>query len=1357
MKKKRLLSIFLSLCTLIGMVPSMVFAINDEGGSTTGSSSVAAAEEDSGDKLLESLMNMITSSTPEGFDDDSTTPYGTKQDEIFTLLRKDEMFTFISNGGSVTESSLMDDLAKTEFTKTKNGSNYIGSYISGSKSDTNGNLFALRFAQGVAFDPYGCGRRNYVAIVGYWHDAEQNKNGQDTGSVYLLIFNADANVLVCTHTLRAADVRLRAVMGQLTVVDSPNFFSITAGDYNNDGKDTLVVYTGCVTSTSDTGLYEVTYQDMSCTQKTIGTGTSSNNDSLLNSYYMSNTDSIMSSTELRNQLTVDLATGDFNNDGADDLLVLSGLNYPTSCYDACIPQLRIRVNSIGTYGRASVWTYSIGGYSDSKYRSITSGSVSVGDVNEDGKSEVVVAGFYTEVGKLKDHSVKDHHIGYVILDKSTKEGTVSVKKLSNSNISGISQGDSLRENEYAIQQFAVECVAMRGVGQKEFVFLNGYLYEYNKSSGNLELLGSSYGSMMTNSNFNILHKAVTSYSGSDIDEVFIYSTSVGNVMATDDGEEAILLTVGYKTHTNANDKSKDQEGSYYFSKMIIYMNGGPDGAVCFDYFQEYDSTQRDGLTKSPTCVSGSGADGISCLLIAVDSGSDSVVAKYSQKAYTYTDPSPVAFLQAAPYFEEFDPGNSSTTYSYSESYSYTSGTTKEYTYDIGFTSEIETSAIKMSFDAGCSYELSEEFTKTMDTTYTTTFEANDKNQVIIRQTVVYYYLYDVMTGVDDSGNPAWAEDSYVIAVPQYPVITSLTVEQYNALAGAYNAKVAELKASGDPDVDDHSLPTISQTQIEKYYLDNEGNPYNYAPASTSYKNGYDMYLEDGSSVWMRLSHAGGTLSQACTVSMTTEQSTTTSEGMYVNTSVMVGAEAFGIGAYGGISAGYSRMSGHTYSTAYMTEKETAGAVQNLTASDPTTYSFMWKLIGWKDNSFLSGIPCIGYAVSKVSALLQPVSDLEADYSYVDETITLTWTTPEFANGRGTIDGFKVYQDGEEIGWVDNAGAGQENSYVLDASTMDIKQTTFTVVSASLSNEKLNSMHSNEALCLLVLSATETLEKINQAIAALEEKIGALDVVTPEELAAAIAELTEAYQAADALLKEYADALAEDLTALEAAMNSADQALQEAIDQVQENLDKAIEALNAAIAAGDEENAAALSKAVAELTAAYQAADALLKADIDSLSDRLDALQTSMNEAYQALQEAIELVQVNVDTLVEELRKAIAAGNQASADALAQAVAELTRAYQAADALLQAENDSLRADLDELKEALSALTSQVEAQNTKFEGEIENLTSVDQGQGETLGSTRTIAMVGLCISAVSLLGNLGLLGYELSRKKKIPVA
>lgn len=1228
MKKKRILSVILTLCMLIGLLPSIVLAVESTGAETNGSNTVVETEEsqESGEELLASLMNMITTSTPEGFDDDKSTPYGTSEDEIFTLLEKAEVFSFISSNGTVFEAKFTDDLKKTSFTQSVGSATYGGDYVTGTSASLTDSteLSALRFAQGVAFDPTGCGRRNYVAIVGYCNDSETDSNGNATGSVYLFIINADAKQIVCKHALRSNDVKLRSVIDQLTVVDSPNFFSITAGDYKDKGKDTLVVYTGCVNSTTDTGLYEVTYESLKCTQTVIGTGTGSGSDSLLNSYFMSNTDDVMSSTKLRNQLTVDLATGDFDNNGVDDLLVLSGLNHPDKCHSACIPQLRIR--GLGTR-MLLLGSYSIGGYeSNNKYCSITSGSVSVGDLDGDGKSKVVVAGFYTEVGKLTDHSVKDHNIGYAVLDESDKNGSISVKKLSNGNVSGVSQGDSLRENEYAIQQFSVECIAFNGIGTKEYVFLNGFLYQLD-SSDNLALIESG---QMSDSGTNILHTAVTSYNGSDIDEVFVYSTSVGNVMASNEGREAILITVGYKTHTNKNSDSTDKEGSYYFSKMIIYSDSS---GINFDYFQKYDVTKGSGNATS--CVNGAGANGINCLLIAVDYGDDSVVAKYSQKAYTYTDPAPVAFLQAAPYFEEFDPGNSSTTYSYSESYSYMSGTTKEYTYDIGFTSEIETSAIKTSFDAGNSYELSEEFTKTMDTTYTTTFEANDKNQVIIRQTVVYYYLYDVMTGVDDNGEPTWTENSYVISVPKYPVLTSLTVEQYNALASAYNSKVTELKNQKDPDVDaSYKLPTISSEQIKKYYLNNEGNPYNYAGSASDYSKGYDMYKENGSSVWMSLSHAGGTAAQACTVSLTTEQSTTTSEGMYVNMSVMVGAEAFGVGAYGGISAGYSRMTGHTYSTAIMTEKETAGAVQNLNAGDPASYSFMWKLIGWSDSSFLSGVPCIGYAVTKVSSLLQPVSDLEAKYSYKDEQVTLTWKTPETANGRGNIDGFKVYMDGEYLTWVDNAGAGKDNSCVIDVSELDCVQVVFTVVSASKSNEKLNSMHSNEAVCFFILTAKETVEKINQTLDELEETYGNLanliaqgDKANAEALSKAIEELTAAYKAADELLKAYADeqdnAIHERITALEEAMNGADKALQAAVDLVQKNLDDAIVELKAAIAAGDEKNAAALTQTVEVLTAAYQTADALLKSENDSQQAQLDELKELVAEQNAKLESEIE--------------------------------------------------------------------------------------------------------------------------------------
>lgn len=73
----------------------------------------------------------------------------------------------------------------------------------------------------------------------------------------------------------------------------------------------------------------------------------------------------------------------------------------------------------------------------------------------------------------------------------------------------------------------------------------------------------------------------------------------------------------------------------------------------------------------------------------MDVGTDSVVAKYSGKAYTYTDPTVVAFLQAAPYFSELGAGNSSTQYSYSEGYRVTEGSSTEVSFNVGFSAEFE--------------------------------------------------------------------------------------------------------------------------------------------------------------------------------------------------------------------------------------------------------------------------------------------------------------------------------------------------------------------------------------------------------------------------------------------------------------------------------------------------------------------------------------------------------------------------------------------------------------------------------------------------------------------------------------------
>ena len=57
------------------------------------------------------------------------------------------------------------------------------------------------------------------------------------------------------------------------------------------------------------------------------------------------------------------------------------------------------------------------------------------------------------------------------------------------------------------------------------------------------------------------------------------------------------------------------------------------------------------------------------------------------------------------------------------------------------------------------YELNEEFVSSIDKTYTTTFEANDQNQVILRQTLMYYYSYDLRLYNEEKGEYVFGDSN----------------------------------------------------------------------------------------------------------------------------------------------------------------------------------------------------------------------------------------------------------------------------------------------------------------------------------------------------------------------------------------------------------------------------------------------------------------------------------------------------------------------------------------------------------------------------------------------------------------------
>ena len=467
---------------------------------------------------------------------------------------------------------------------------------------------------------------------------------------------------------------------------------------------------------------------------------------------------------------------------------------------------------------------------------------------------------------------------------------------------------------------------------------------------------------------------------------------------------------------------------------------------------------------------------------------------------------------------------------------------------------------------------------------------------------------------------------------------------------------------------------------------------------------------------MKLSYAGGTQTQAYSVSLEEEKTQSVAEGCFVNTTLMAGGGAFGFSAYAGVTAGYERLEGSSISTASMTSTETSGTVQNLT-SDLAYFGFDWKLIGWKTSDLFAGVPFVGYAVKNQKDLPQAVDDLKAVYSAENQTVTLSWTAPTANSGRMPTQYYYAYNNLEDgyIKACSYSSSKQEYSMTIDVSEYDAAGATFWVIPF---NEyyNLRGMPSNEVYCLFAMSA----KGVEELIQNLKDQIKALTEALEEQgsdFEAKLAELIAAYQAADEALQSQVDDLEEAQNALKKAMEEADAVLQAAIDKVREDLTKAIDDLSKVTA----EN---LAEAISNLTAAYTNADALLKAEIDG---NLADLEGRMNEADAALQEAIDKVREELSAAIENLR-------QATEENLEQAITDLTEAYLSADTLLKADIDALSGKLAALEQtmieadnALQTTIEKIQADLAAVKKELESAMVADVERLNNKISTLTSAL------------------------------
>ncbi len=648
---------------------------------------------------------------------------------------------------------------------------------------------SMAYMQAVSFAPDSTTRKNHIAVVGY------NPNYGGNGKVLTWVIDADtrkrvSNIVVLCN----ADW-----MNNLEQYESMNFLDITAGKYDaGEIGESVVIYAAGQGNTPR--LWELRY-DVSSEKFYFETTATRGN--FLNPKCNS------SSNDVNNKLTCDMATGDFNGDGADDLAVISYLtqadnpgNYNP---DAFVPYFAV------TYGKAvgqgntngydrilgnspkTSYARNVNKQSDGTYKfdSVYAPGLAAGDIDGDGYDEIVMAGLDGYVisdegnqsssdGDGMDKDRIDLNKFKVIVYEDDARGferSVFATVDSNEWTKG-----GFYDNDDVGTQFQIACVAINGQTAAEHLFIGGSLYSIN---------GGNVSKVYTPSYFNDDDNGANSDS---ITNTFIQSVVAGNFDANDMGREQLAFTLGLK-ESGASD--------YYYKAGMLggkdykLSNGSaenPDKGQ-FGTAKAYYSTNVD---KSDYLIENKG-DGekqrLTCLFVEVDTDNDGTVAKYRGHGYVYSDPQVLAVLQAAPYFGEL--GGEAGGTSYAVSHTYTSGSSEGSTssWSVGVTLEATVGPVRMGLEAQYIGAMTKSFEKSTSTTYGMQFNATDKDSVVLVRTPFDVYSYDIWT--DEGG---WKTNALCYQVPRSPSTIQMSVEEYNIFDDYYNSCLDKAYDNPVPDV-----------------------------------------------------------------------------------------------------------------------------------------------------------------------------------------------------------------------------------------------------------------------------------------------------------------------------------------------------------------------------------------------------------------------------------------------------------------------------------------------------------------------------------------------------------------------------
>ena len=986
------------------------------------------------------LMN-LENVQPSGYTT-TTNPYGYDVGMPFLMVEQNELMYLNVWGNKVRQASYFDmgtESSLPTFARKKSGANGTFSV------DT----YALMEA--VAFDPTGSGRKDHVAFVGI-----SNKRG------YLWVID--------TRQEAGSDRSGPVDIGDFTYMYDGNsfkvptyanrsFLNIVAGDFDGDGKESIVVYTPESSNAGGCQIQQWDYNGGGLTQR-------GKSNSLLMSYYNEHPwyDVENSGGNQRRKLGVSMAVGDFNGDCVDDLAVLSychRLPNDQAKVDYYLPELQIVYGSkdggaIVTKSAAQkeifcAYTGMSGGRA--RYEFPVAASLTCGDLDGDGDVDLFLAGMLGKFGTWKkDASMVNETITmyapYMYVGKMTNVGGTFVKSISRTIRSNGWTYGGYHDADDVWQRLAVEAVAVngRGRGAKELVFVNGTLYDVSNNTPMAVYTGGYFGSSDDGAS------STTRISNCDIQSI-----AVGNFDGNKAGREQVVFTIALK-HKN-NNESHLLTG---YMRGINYNDKTVNGEI-----KEYGTAGGyDCLVPTDSYVNTNAQNAVSFLVIPVDKNNDGVLAKYRGVTYAYTDPDVKAVLQAAPYFDEvMDAGNNETEYVLTESYELSDWDSDSVSFSIGYSTEFNFLGGKASIETGYALDWTKSFERSLHEEWSQSFSAQAYNSVVVSRTPVFVYEYDIQ-----NADGTWNDKTVMqTAIPQGPVYEQLSVDAYNKFATEYNKYMADRK-------NNPTCYLLEKIDPAANWMDgNEGDPYRYNHDGWGALNP-DIQASAISKSEFALGYNGTLDKVAWTKENTTTKSVEMSHGFFFNSSIKWGNE--NVGMHGvTTSLEYSDGKGNS------TSKGTAvGASCTVTSLDKQSlvaegipapvvdaYRFHWTLGQWQRH--LSGAannktPFIGYSVTNLSSPPRAIDNL-------DKTITrgegifdlkLSWTKPDRENGHPEITGYYVYSKDESGAYtkVSEKLSAEATEYEIKNLDLNGKYTYVVTTVATVDSKDYESVWSNEA-------------------------------------------------------------------------------------------------------------------------------------------------------------------------------------------------------------------------------------------------------------------------------------------------------